>query len=217
MTTFYPANLAFSNGQLAKLNRAIKSNQAVTLRLKPENFSGPHKVFLTQLQINKLRKANSKRVEMDLRISKNQIRKVTGGSLFALAAPAMKALFTTAAKALGMTGLSFRAEKALKKIFGSEFPPEAAVLYNLVKKLSPIQKKGIRDVLVQQGKVGSGQRGGFLGMLASLGIPLAIELVKKILGKGLHLERRGAGMRLEPPQPFYGSWDTSSLPYRKKM
>ena len=87
MTTFYPANLALSNGQLAKLNRTVKSKQAVTLRLKPGNFSGPHKVFLTQFQINKLRKANSKGVGMDLRISKNQIIKVTGGSFFSLAAP----------------------------------------------------------------------------------------------------------------------------------
>ena len=216
MTTFYPANLAFSNGQLAKLNRAIKSNQAVTLRLKPENLSGPRKIFLTQMQINKLRKANSKGVGMDLRISKNQIRKATGGSLFALAAE-VKALLPTAAKALGLAGFSFGAEKALKTIFGSGFPPEAVELYRLVKKLSPIQKKGIRDVLVLQGQVGTGQRGGFLGMLASLGIPLAIELVKKVIGKGLHLERKGVGMRLEPPQPFYGSWDTSSLPYRKKI
>ena len=197
MTTFHPANLALSNGQLAKLNRAVKSNQAVTLRLKPENFGGPHKVFLSQMQINKLRKANSKGVGMDLRISKNQIRKVTGGSLFSLAISTAKALLPTAEKALGLAGLSFGAEKVLKKIFG--FPPEAAVLYNLVQELSPIQKKGIPDVLVKNGQVGSGQRGGFLGMLASLGIPLAIELVKKVLGKGLHLERRGVGMRLEPP------------------
>ena len=28
--------------------------------------------------------------------------------------------------------------------------------------------------------------------------------------------QRAKGMRLEPPQPFYGSWDTSSRPYRKK-
>ena len=85
MTTFHQANLALSNGQLAKLNRAVKPNQPVTLRFKPGNFSGPHKFFLTQLQINKLRKANSKGVGMDLQISKNQIRKVTGGSLFSLA------------------------------------------------------------------------------------------------------------------------------------
>ena len=44
----------------------------------------------------------------------------------------MKSLLSTAAKALGLAGLSFGAEKALKKIFGSGFPPEAAVPYNLV-------------------------------------------------------------------------------------
>ena len=114
-----------------------------------------------------------------------------------------------------MAVLFFGAEKALKKIFGSGFPPEAVDLYNMVQQFSPIQKKAIKDVLVKQGKVGSGQRGGFLGMLASLGIPLAIELVKKVIGKGLHvqlkgkgwnLEKRAAGMRLEP-SPVFGSWD----------
>ena len=101
---------------------------------------------------------------MDLRISKNQNRKATGGSLFALAVPAVKALLPTAAKALGMAGLSFGAKKALKKIFGSGFPPEAVELYGLVQKHSPVQKKAIREVLRQQGQVGSGQTGGFLGM-----------------------------------------------------
>ena len=105
-----------------------------------------------------------------------------------------------------MAGIFFGVEKALKKIFGSGFPPEAVDLYNIVQQLSPNQKKEIRDVLVRQKLVGSGQRGGFLGMLASLGIPLAIELVKKVIGKGMHLQRKGVGMRLEPLPPFLGSW-----------
>ena len=118
-----------------------------------------------------------------------------------------------------MAGLSFGAEKALKTIFGSRFPPEAVDLHNMVQKLSPIQKKAIKDVLVKQGHVGGGQRGGYLGMLASLGIPLAIELVKKVIGKGvhvqpqgkgLHLEKRAAGMRLEPP-PVFGSWEKKKI------
>ena len=60
MTTFYPANLAFSNRQLAKLNLAVRSNQEITFRLKPENLSGPHKIFLTRTQINKLEIPKSK-------------------------------------------------------------------------------------------------------------------------------------------------------------
>ena len=96
-----------------------------------------------------------------------------------------------------MAGLSFGAEKALKTIFGSRFPPEAVDLHNMVQKLSPIQKKAIKDVLVKQGHVGGGQKGGFLGMLASLGIPLAIELVKKVIGKGVHVQPQGKGLHLE--------------------
>ena len=47
-------------------------------------------------------------------------------------------------------------------------------------------------------------------MIASLGIPLAIELVRKVNGKGapkghgLHV-KRAAGMRLQPPPPVVGS------------
>ena len=109
-----------------------------------------------------------------------------------------------------MAGLSFGVEKALKKIFGSGIPPGAVELGKLVDKLSPAQKKGIKDALVKH--VGSGQVGGFLGMLASLGIPLALELVRKVIGKGapkghgLHV-KRAAGMRLQPPPPVVGSWD----------
>ena len=107
---------------------------------------------------------------------------------------------------MGLAGLSFGAEKALKKIFGSGIPPEAIELGQLVEMLSPAQKRGIKDALVSQGHVGSGQVRGFLGMLASLGIPLAIELVRKVIRKGLHV-KRAAGMRLEPPPLVVGSCD----------
>ena len=152
----------------------------------------------------------------------------TGGSLFSLIPTMARAVLPTAAKALGLAGLSFGAEKALKKIFGSGgIPPEAIELGQLVDKLSPTQKKGIRQALANQ--VGSGQVGGFLGLLASLGIPLAISLVKKVLGKGMRLQPSGRGMRLQPigrgmrlhssgrgmrlqPPPIVGSWDKKKIP-----
>ena len=64
---------------------------------------------------------------------------------------------------------------------------------------------------------GAGQRGGFLGLLASLGIPLAISLVKKVLGKGVIIKPRGrpkrpgAGMQIQPPPPVWGRWPKKSL------
>ena len=130
-----------------------------------------------------------------------------GGNLFSLVPTLAKAALPTAAKALGLARLSFGAEKALKKIFGSGIPPGAVELWHLVEKRSPAQKRGIKNALVGQGIVRSGnQRGGFLGLLASLGIPLAISLVKKVLGKGMRLEPIGRGMRLQPPPPIVGSW-----------
>ena len=67
-------------------------------------------------------------------------------------------------------------------------------------------------------KGGAAQYGGFLGLLASMGIPLAIDLAKKILGKGLQTQPprprrsprppppKGRGMQMRPP-PFFGTWD----------
>ena len=55
------------------------------------------------------------------------------------------------------------------------------------------------------------QNGGFLGLLASLGIPLISSLISGIMGKGLQMEPpKGNGLQMEPPGssyrriPFYG-------------
>ena len=88
--------------------------------------------------------------------------------------------------------------------------------------MNPAQKKEVERYLVGQGVVrgGAAQYGGFLGMLASIGVPLAIDLVKKILGKGLQPQlprprrsprpppppSKGRGMQIRRP-PFFGTWD----------
>ena len=55
------------------------------------------------------------------------------------------------------------------------------------------------------------QRGGFLGsLLASIGIPLALEMGSKLFGKGMTLPRKaGHGLMTmpKPPPPFYGNWE----------
>jgi len=52
-------------------------------------------------------------------------------------------------------------------------------------------------------------------MLASIGVPLAIDVIDKMFGKGLRVNApswqrrslpRGKGMQVNPP-PFFGSWD----------
>ena len=99
----------------------------------------------------------------------------------------------------------------------------------MVQRLSPAQKKAIEKELIGKGMVhkkGTTQKGGFLGMLASIGVPIAIDLLGKLLGKGMHVRSRrslppplppsrrtgGTGMHTNPPPPFFGSWED----YKKK-
>ena len=103
-------------------------------------------------------------------------------------------LIKPALGALASAGLSFGAEKVVKKIFGKGFGSKEIELCKLTHIMNPAQKKEVERYLVGQGVVrgGAAQYGGFLGMLASIGVPLAIDLVKKIIGKGL---------QTQPPRP----------------
>ena len=119
--------------------------------------------------------------------------------MLALARPLIK----PALGALASAGLSFGAEKVLKKIFGKGFGPKEIELYKLAQRMTPAQKKEVERYLVGQGVVrgGAAQYGGFLGMLASIGVPLAIDLVKKILGKGLQTQPPRPRRSPRPPPP----------------
>ena len=103
--------------------------------------------------------------------------------------------------ALASAGLSFGAEKVLKQIFGKGFGSKEIELYKLTQMMNPAQKKEVERYLVGQGVVRRvvAQYGGFFGMLASIGVPLAIDLVKKILGKGL--QTQPPRPRRSPPDP----------------
>ena len=82
--------------------------------------------------------------------------------------------------------------------------------------MTSTQKKAAERYLVGQGLVkGGSQYGGFLGMLASIGVPLALDLVRKIIGKGMQTQPpppqrrtppKGKGMQIQPP-PFFGTWE----------
>ena len=128
-----------------------------------------------------------------------------------------------------MAGLSFGVEKLLKKVFGGKVGPQEVELYRLVQMMHPSQKLALEKYLVGRGVVSSGaaQHGGFLGMLASIGIPLAISLVKKVLGRGMQVSRArsrrsapprlpapptGRGMQMRPP-PVFGRWEDWERPF----
>ena len=170
-TNYLPFKIALTDGQKKKLQKAFAAKSAVTLRVKPEQIGRGDELVLTGTQINKMKKAATERRGADLKMGKTQIDKTAqrGGSIFYSLFSLARPLIKPAVKALASAGLSFGAEKALKKIFGNGYGPNEIKLYKLVQKITPDQEKAVEKYLVGRGMVsGSGQYGGFLGMLASI-------------------------------------------------
>jgi len=220
-TTYHPFKIALTDGQKKKLQKAYVSKTAVILRVKPDQIGRGDELLHTATQISRLKKKTAAGKGMDIKFTQTQIQNTAqrGGSLFS----SMLGLAKPALGALASAGLSFGAEKVLKKIFGKGFGPKEIELYKLVQRMTPTQKKAPERYLVGQGFVqgGSAQYEGFLGKLASIGVPLAIDLVRKIIGKGMKTQpprsrpRRapplppppeGKGTQIQPP-PFFGTWE----------
>jgi len=224
-TTYLPYKIALTDGQKKKLLKAYVSKTAVTLRVKPGQIGHGDELLLTATQISRLKKTSAAGKGMEINLSQTQIQNTAqrGGSLFSAMLGLAKPLIKPAFGALASAGLSFGAEKVLKKIFGKGFGPKAIEFYKLVQRMTPTQKKAAEQYLVGKGLVkgGGAQYGGFLGMLASLGVPLALDLVRKIIGKGMQTQPprsrpkrapplppppKGKGMQIQPP-PFFGTWE----------
>ena len=133
---------------------------------------------------------------------------------------AVPALATGAATALGELGIN--------KIFGKGitipkkfFPMLPAIRGELTKSqidlINKIYQSGGRLVIKPTRKQ---IEGGFLGTLASIGIPMAISLVSKMFGGGLHVDRSGlsniSNVYIPPTHgegypyrspPFIGTWE----------
>ena len=222
-TTYHPYKIALTDGQKKKLQKAYVTKMSVNLRVKPDQIGRGDELLLTATQISRLKKKSAAGKGMVIRLSQTQIQNTAqrGGSLFSAMLGLARPLIKPALGALASAGLSFGAEKVLKKIFGKGFGPKEIELYKLVQKMTPTQKKEAERYLVGQGLVKGGlQYSGFLGMLASIGVPLALDSVRKIIGKGMQTQPppprtrrsppipppKGKGMQIQPP-PFFGTWE----------
>ena len=267
MNQEYKVNL--SQGQKAKLAKAIKDGSALKLRLGKNALSGNDELLLSPRQIAKLQKAKRNNSGVEISFSKSSIRKSVkqGGSLwtslFSLGAKALPLVTKGVAKVaphLATGALSALGSLGIDKIFGSGMQrldgiqggaAQATLLPDAIVKML---QKGIevpvkflvnlinmREMLTNAQKtlIGKGLQsgkgivlkptkrqihGGFLGTLAAIGIPMAIELASKIFGSGLQTPRKAGGKGLQTPRkagqglqvsqkpflwqppPFYGTW-----------
>ena len=208
MTTYHPYKVNLSKGQKDKLGRAFKANSAITLRLSAKQTSGNDELMLTANQKKRIAKAAALGKGVEIKISKTQIRKVVkqGGSLFSAIIPLARSFAPTLAKTLGLSALaglaSEGASQVVKKISGTGgfLIPQNKIQKLIDNKhlLTNKQKQDILTALQSGGQVvvkpSKKQSGGLLGtMLASIGIPLVLEMAKNLFGKGAAGGADGAG------------------------
>ena len=239
MTSYFEYGVKLSDNQKRSLASAMNSRSPLTLRLKHGNLRGNDELMFTKTQLKRIQKSLNNGTGADIKISKTQIRKVAkqGGSLFSLLASlgarvlpyAVKGL-TKAAPALATGAISALGSLGIDKIFGKgmhipkKFFP---MLPSIVNEFTQSQIDQINKVMQTGGRLvikptRKQLDGGFLGALASIGIPIAIELVSKMFGKGLqvdktplppppnpysnvYLPQSGGKFPMYPP-PVYGNW-----------
>ena len=265
MNQEYKVNL--SQGQKAKLAKAIRDGSALKLRLGKNALSGNDELLLSPRQIAKLQKAKRNNSGVEISFSKSSIRKSVkqGGSLwtslFSLGTKALPFVTKGVSKVaphLATGALSALGSLGIDKIFGSGMQGGAILPDAIVKMLQKgieipvkflVNLINMKEMLTNAQKtlIGKGLQsgkgivlkptkrqihGGFLGTLAAIGIPMAIELASKIfgsgVGQGLQTPRKaggsGAGQGLQTPRkagtglqvsqkpflwqppPFYGTW-----------
>ena len=241
MTSYYEYKVNLSDGQKIKLASAIQNKTPITLRLKYNQLNGEDELMLTKRQITKIKKSIKNGTGTDIKISQTQIRKSIkyGGNLFTSLASfganrlpyAMKGL-SKVAPALATGAASALEDIGIKKLFGKGIiiPPRFYhMMPSLVRDLTQSQINHINKAYKTGGKMiihptRKQIEGGFLGTLASIGIPTAISLVSKMFGSGLQVDRGASSntrnVYVPPPPPsthgegypyrsppFFGTWE----------
>ena len=235
MTSYIEYGVKLSDGQKSKLLSAIQNKSPLTLRLKHSHLKGPDELMLTQRQIEKIKKSLANGTGSDLKISKTQITRSVkrGGNLFTSLASLGSKLLPLAVKgvskvapALATGATTAIGDISIKKLFGRGIsipkrffpflPPFANEFTKAqIDQINKVFKTGGRLVIKPTQKQ---IEGGFLGTLASIGIPMAISLASKLFGSGLQVDRGSSSntrsVYVPPtqgegyyPHPFNGSWE----------
>ena len=251
MTQLYGIKIRLSPNQKQNLARAYHKREAITLRLGKDSLSGNDALNVPATVVKQWKKNIQLQKGMDIKLSKSNIRKQVGGSLLTTILTLGKTLAPTIGKTVGLSALaglaSEGASQIVKKISGKGQLGGFLIPKNKIDRLiankhllTDRQKKDIVDALQSGGKLvlkpNKSQYGGFLGaLLASIGIPLAIDAIKKMTGGAPRMggpardgrgaprlgrplkDGRGAprlGRPLasnigiyQPPPPFVGTWE----------
>ena len=231
MTQLYEIKVSLSPNQKKNLSNAYHKRETIVLRLTKDSLSGNDTLYVPSNVVKRLEKNQKLKKGMDIKLAKTNIRKQVGGSLLTSILTLGRTLAPTLGKTLGLSALaglaSEGASQVVKKISGNGIQsggfliPQNKIDQLIAYKhlLTNKQKKDILNSLQSGGqlvvKPTKSQYGGFLGtLLASIGLPLAIEAIKKITGKGAPrmgsdlIKGHGAPrLGMYQPSPFIGTWE----------
>ena len=225
MTQLYEIKVILSPNQKKNLSNAYHKRETIVLRLTKDSLSGNDTLYVPSNIVKRLAKSQKLKKGMDIKLAKTNIRKQVGGSLLTSILSLGRTLAPTLGKTLGLSALaglaSEGASQVVKKISGGFLIPQNKIDQLIAYKhlLTNKQKKDILNSLQSGGqlvvKPTKSQYGGFLGtLLASIGLPLAIEAIKKITGKGAPrmgsdlIKGHGAPrLGMYQPPPFIGTWE----------
>ena len=248
MTQLYEITVRLSPNQKKNLSNAYHKRETIVLRLTKDSLSGNDTLYVPQNIVKRLEKNRKLKKGMDIKLSKTNIRKQVGGSLLSTVLTLGRTFGPTLAKTIGLSALagaaSEGASQIVKKISGKGVQtggfliPQNKIDQLITYKhlLTTKQKKDILNAL-QTGSVvhikpTKVQTGGFLGtLLASIGVPLAIEAIKKMTGKGapqmgqpkqrpprsipkpttVNNQDGGLLVPMYRTPPFYGNWSDQTL------
>ena len=193
MTQYNTLNVELSSSQLNQLKSAIKNGTRVTLDLS-SNIIGdsndenkfPHKLFLSNTQVSRLRKAFTNNSSANVKLSKTQLHKIgqSGGFLGRLLGPLLKPglplignVFKPLAKSililLELTAAAAATDATTTLMISNE---EMEDIMIIVKSLedSSLLIKGVCETIKNEAKK---QKGGFLSrLLGILGASLSGKL-----------------------------------------
>ena len=225
MTQLYEIKVSLSPNQKKNLSKAYHKRETIVLRLTKDSLSGNDTLYVPSNVVKRLKKNQKLRKGMDIKLAKTNIRKQVGGSLLTSILTLGRTLAPTLGKTLGLSALaglaSEGASQVVKKISGGFLIPQNKIDQLIAYKhlLTDKQKRDILNSVQSRGqlvlKPTKSQYGGFLGtLLASIGLPLAIEAIKKITGKGAPrmgsdlIKGHGAPrLGMYQPSPFIGTWE----------
>ena len=191
----YGVNL--SESQLNKIRKAVERNCSTCIKLTRSNLHGDHKLPLTQIQINRIKKAKA---GVELKLSVAQLKAIkTGGFLPLLALIPLIAGAVGAAG--GLTGGISAAVSAAKsnaeqqrhnRVIEEQLKGGSGIVSDTASKV-PIVGSVLASLLEKIGlglaEINKVNRGGCI---------CKSGLIMKKIGSGLYLEPQGSGLFLDP-------------------